>query len=302
MNNAAPFITAAALNIDLTTLPNPYLRDGFGVVYVNTRVSKKAFRLWRRGILSTAQFLSLFQIKVGHTCNFRRRRRQYNRCGRRFIIIWISHFSTPRRMLLECLVHANIRLRGALPIRVICGCGVRHREYVDCAAAGGIAAVEQDIVWWKGLFGEPVNSRVLNGKQRSGLPSTPDITSNRPANLVPACVLGVLAHSDCVSAVGFTSSTREDRKPQNARNLYAPGTRIDSEVHHVVPNVLCSMERDSKFLFEGHRKGYLRTSNCSIDPVEVRSRVWDLLMSVKGRRFKLYMGEKGQACYDSFGR
>ncbi|KAJ7033243.1 hypothetical protein C8F04DRAFT_1184223 [Mycena alexandri] len=205
MNNAAPFIAAAALNIDLTTLPNPYLRDGFGVVYINARVSKRAFRLWRRGILSTAQFLSLFHIKavqplrtaIHHHLDF--------------------SFATPRRMLLECLAHASVRLRGALPIRLMCGCGVRHREYVDCAAAGGIAAVEQDIVWWKARFGEAANS-----------------------------------------------------KPQNAQNLNTPGPRIDSKVYDVDPNVLCSMEQDSKFFFDRHRTRYLRMSDRLIDLDEAR--------------------------------
>ncbi|KAJ7018107.1 hypothetical protein C8F04DRAFT_1199469 [Mycena alexandri] len=69
----------------------------------------------------------------------------------------VSHFATQRRMLLECLVQASIRVRGAFPIRVKCGCGVRHREYVACAATGGImiAAVEQDIVWSKAQFAPP---------------------------------------------------------------------------------------------------------------------------------------------------
>ncbi|KAJ7023212.1 hypothetical protein C8F04DRAFT_1271634 [Mycena alexandri] len=162
MSRSAPFIAARAANVDLRTLVDPYVRDRPGLVYSNLRVPTWAFKSWRAGTLSTGAFRRLLEIKVGHTDNFRRRRSQYNRCCRGwFTIIWIAHFWMRRRILLECLVHTSIRLRGAVPKRVRCGCGVRHREYVSYLAAGGIAAVEQDIVSWKGLFGEAANKTVL---------------------------------------------------------------------------------------------------------------------------------------------
>ncbi|KAJ7018320.1 hypothetical protein C8F04DRAFT_1199104 [Mycena alexandri] len=133
-SRADPFFAAVLAQQSIINLPNPYVRDGPGLVYVVHRVRKRIYDLRRAGQISRTTYLRQMQIKAGHTNCFSRRRSQYKRYNSSHVILWGCHFYTYECMLLECLVH------GSLPpvIREDCGCSVNHREFVDYNAAGGV--------------------------------------------------------------------------------------------------------------------------------------------------------------------
>ncbi|KAJ7035468.1 hypothetical protein C8F04DRAFT_1182370 [Mycena alexandri] len=152
-SRADPFFAAVLAQQSIINLPNPYVRDGPGLVYIVRRVRKRIYDLRRAGRISRTTYLRQMQIKAGHTNRFSRRRSQYKRCNSSHVILWSCHFYTYERMLLECLVH------GSLPpvIREDCGCSVNHREFVDYNAAGGVRGVCRLIKEWQGRMGELVD-------------------------------------------------------------------------------------------------------------------------------------------------
>ncbi|KAJ7746679.1 hypothetical protein B0H16DRAFT_1462411 [Mycena metata] len=98
-----PFLATVLAQQSIPTLPNPYVYDEPGVVYVVRHVCKCIYDLQRAGQISCSTYFCQMQIKVGHTNRFSWCRSQYKKCNSSHVILWSCHFSTYQCMLLICL-------------------------------------------------------------------------------------------------------------------------------------------------------------------------------------------------------
>ncbi|KAK7000585.1 hypothetical protein R3P38DRAFT_2797201 [Favolaschia claudopus] len=98
----------------------PYLREGNGIVYLNSTISLDHPKrvIW----------------KVGETRDLVRRREEYRRCDVSHPHTWFFGFHVQRRLLAERVIQLSF-LSGSnggkrVHFRRKCTCGHRHREYV----------------------------------------------------------------------------------------------------------------------------------------------------------------------------
>ncbi|KAK7053673.1 hypothetical protein R3P38DRAFT_3171007 [Favolaschia claudopus] len=98
----------------------PYLREGKGVIYLNssTSLDHPKRTIW----------------KVGETRDLVRRQEEYRRCDRSHPHTWFFAFHVQRRLLAERIVQLSFLSKSNGGKRVYfrrrCSCGHRHREYV----------------------------------------------------------------------------------------------------------------------------------------------------------------------------
>ncbi|KAJ7203735.1 hypothetical protein B0H12DRAFT_1243723 [Mycena haematopus] len=98
-----------------------------------------------------------FEIKAGISTDVGRRQCEYRDVCRDVEFVWFYKYHSDTVKLLERLVHLSLRALGAaIPPYPCPGCGVRHREFFDAAAAGGIAGVCAIVEFWLEVLGQRV--------------------------------------------------------------------------------------------------------------------------------------------------
>ncbi|KAJ7738033.1 hypothetical protein DFH07DRAFT_966185 [Mycena maculata] len=107
----------------------------------------------------------LLDIKVGIAKDTSVRQADYNEYCDPVEFLWVVKWKCKRPKLLERLVHLTFHaLGGGLPIdlRTCAGCGVRHREFFDYEAVGGIEGVLRIVEFWLGALRETIQRIVLS--------------------------------------------------------------------------------------------------------------------------------------------
>ncbi|KAJ7655771.1 hypothetical protein DFH06DRAFT_1329206 [Mycena polygramma] len=143
----------------LSALCNPY-RDGPGDVYIFRRVPRAIQKAYDVRKVSRASYFASTQVKLGHSKTFPVRQRAYRKCAIDWALLWDVKFSTPNRMLLEALVHASLRERGASTKRVRCSCSTRHKEFFSFKRAGGVRGVERLVLFWMWALGQAKTDKI----------------------------------------------------------------------------------------------------------------------------------------------
>ncbi|KAJ7620516.1 hypothetical protein DFH06DRAFT_1341641 [Mycena polygramma] len=143
----------------LSALCNPY-RDGPGDVYIFRRVPRAIQKAYDARKISRASYFASTQVKLRHSKNFPVRQRAYRKCAIDWDLLWDVKFSTPNRMLLEALVHASLRERGASTKRVRCSCSTRHKEFFSFKRAGGVRGVERLVLFWMWALGQAKTDKI----------------------------------------------------------------------------------------------------------------------------------------------
>ncbi|KAJ7105943.1 hypothetical protein C8R44DRAFT_745598 [Mycena epipterygia] len=123
---------------------------GGGGLYLTGRLKRQILQQVHAGQLPESAIDDAMEVKVGHTRNLPRWRKQYNKCRHAsYCTIWSVFYPARFRMKAERLVHLALRAKGAHPIIYACPgvkCRKRHREFYPLKAAGGWSAVEDEAV------------------------------------------------------------------------------------------------------------------------------------------------------------
>ncbi|KAJ7443089.1 hypothetical protein B0H11DRAFT_1920836 [Mycena galericulata] len=100
-----------------------YKLDGPGVVYIVGRVRTTVYNSYIAKQMSRDDFLDALEVKVGHSKNFKARRRAYKRCAGEHTLFWHATYTTRHRMLLESMVHQRLKNIGAAlrSVSFLCG-------------------------------------------------------------------------------------------------------------------------------------------------------------------------------------
>ncbi|KAJ7833898.1 hypothetical protein B0H13DRAFT_1914355 [Mycena leptocephala] len=141
----------------LAKLRNPY-NDGAGYVYIFQCVPRTIFLQYESRQITRTAFLTASRVKVGHTNDLKRRRREYKKCEIDWVLTWRIKIWTPCHMLLESLMHASLHDMGATVPRVRCSCKKIHRELFGLQAAGGVRGVVRIARDWLRLIGQQKKS------------------------------------------------------------------------------------------------------------------------------------------------
>ncbi|KAJ7140631.1 hypothetical protein C8R44DRAFT_726367 [Mycena epipterygia] len=127
-----------------------YKRDGRGGLYITGRIRRKIVKRVRAGRLPKSAINDAMEVKVGHTRDLPRRRREYTKCRHpTYYTIWRAYYPARYRMKAERLVHLALREKGAHPVIYGClgsKCHKRHREFVSLSAGGGWVGVEAEVI------------------------------------------------------------------------------------------------------------------------------------------------------------
>lgn len=108
------------------------------------------------------------EIKQGRSTVTERRQHQYKMHCIGIDFIWLYKFQTEQSKLVgesiycpcygclysERLMHLTLRALGADRSPSLCSCNVRHTEFKDYEAAGGIDGIVDIIQFWRGALGE----------------------------------------------------------------------------------------------------------------------------------------------------
>ncbi|KAJ7702573.1 hypothetical protein B0H16DRAFT_1831905 [Mycena metata] len=114
-----------------------YKREGWGSLYITSRVDKRIQNAYDAGQISLETYLDHLEVKVGHSYNVEKRRHQYKNCARQQVLIWHYHFAADRRILAERLIHLALDAIGAeRAIRPCPGCKTSHVEYYKFRSVG----------------------------------------------------------------------------------------------------------------------------------------------------------------------
>ncbi|KAJ7431769.1 hypothetical protein B0H11DRAFT_2261413 [Mycena galericulata] len=117
----------------------PFAKEGPGVCYNVASARNTDIALYRRRQITGAEFLARLVWKVGHTSDFKRRRRDYVRCEEGRMHIWVCRWEVTRRYYCERLTQLEQLCNGGeLVIERCLGCGARHREYFAFFSVGGL--------------------------------------------------------------------------------------------------------------------------------------------------------------------
>ncbi|KAJ7432556.1 hypothetical protein B0H11DRAFT_1935836 [Mycena galericulata] len=131
-----------------------YKLDGPGVVYIVGRVRTTVYNSYIAKQMSRDDFLDALEVKVGHSKNFKARRRAYKRCAGEHTLFWHATYTTRHRMLLESMVHQRLKNIGAALRSVSCACKTQHREFSSFVRAGGFPGVDDIVEKCLGALGE----------------------------------------------------------------------------------------------------------------------------------------------------
>ncbi|KAJ7669833.1 hypothetical protein DFH06DRAFT_1320878 [Mycena polygramma] len=135
----------------LAHLTNPY-NDAPGLVYFMRRDNRAIRRAYKKKIISRSAYLAAREVKAGHSKNFVRRRRAYRKCEKEWCLTWKFSIQTPTRMLIEALIHEDLRQHRAARVR--CSCVVCHLEFYRAHGVGGVRGLVDKGIEWMDLLGQ----------------------------------------------------------------------------------------------------------------------------------------------------
>ncbi|KAJ7925027.1 hypothetical protein B0H13DRAFT_2314819 [Mycena leptocephala] len=118
---------------------HPYAKEGPGVCYNVACASNDDIAEYRAGALTGGQFLARLKWKVGHSSDWERRQREYEKCDVGQTHIWVCRWEVDRRYYCERLAQLLQFCEGGKRIVELCACGVHHREYFEFDSVGGFA-------------------------------------------------------------------------------------------------------------------------------------------------------------------